>query len=194
MRDGVGKQTCAAAVWADSNDLGRPGGGDGVGGELDDTDEGGLRAAELAGHVLELLGDGLGEVVRFGLVGVGEEDVDVGSVGCGDWRKELAGDDGAGEAGLGPVKDELCLAARCGVLTGDAAADDVLAGGNGDVNLSGKAVGVKARERDGEPTARIEKDAYRIGDVDEVDDVNRTGVDGGRAAVGEGPGGICALG
>ena len=61
--------------------------------------------------------------MRFGFVGVGEEDVNVGSVGRGDRREELAGDDGAGESGLGPVEDELGLAARSGVLPGDAAAD-----------------------------------------------------------------------
>ena len=124
-------------------------------GELDDVDERGLGAAELTGHVLELLGDGLGEIMRFRFVGVGEEDVNVGSVGRGDGWEELASDDGAGEAGLGPVEDELGFAAGSGVLPGDAAADGALACGDRDVNLSRKAVGVKARERDGEPTAGI---------------------------------------
>ena len=59
----------------------------------------GLGGAEGAGEELELLGDGDGEVVGLVLVGFGGEDADVGDAGSCDWVEELAGDDGAGEAG-----------------------------------------------------------------------------------------------
>ena len=105
--DGVGEEAGVAAVGADGDDFRGPGGGDGVGGELDDVELAGFGGAEEAGEEFELLGDGGGEVVGLGFVGFGGEDADVGDAGRCDGIEELAGDDGAGEAGALPVEAVL---------------------------------------------------------------------------------------
>ncbi len=81
---------------------------------------------------------------------------------------ELARDDGAGEAGLGPVEVELGAVVGERLLAGDAGADDRLAGGDGDGDLRGEAVGEEAGHGDGEPAAGVEQDADRVGDLREA--------------------------
>ena len=94
----------------------------------------------------------------------------------GDGVEELAGDDGAGEAGLGPVEGVLGAVAGQALLCGDAAAaaDDALAGGDADVHLGGEAVGEEAGH--GEPAAGVEQDADGVGDRGELDAFDRAGV------------------
>ena len=80
--EGVGEQALRGwwlddAIAGDAGHLRRPGGGDGVVGQLDDVDAAGLGLAEDAGHVLELAAGEGGEVGGAGLALVGDVDVDV---------------------------------------------------------------------------------------------------------------------
>ena len=72
--------------------------------------------AEAVGEEVVFLGSGLGELVAAGLMGDGEIDLDVAGAG-GERADVAAGDDGAGEAGLGPV--EVVLVAGLAVGEGD---------------------------------------------------------------------------
>ena len=65
----------------DGDDFGRPGGGNGVVGKLDDVDAAGFGLAEDAGHEFELAAGVLGEVGGSALVLLGDVDVDVGDAG-----------------------------------------------------------------------------------------------------------------
>ncbi len=145
----------------DGGDLRGPGGGDSVVGKLDEVDAGGFGLAEGAGHeekfALGLTGEVMGEL--FALFG----DVDAHIAG-GDGVDELARDDGAGEAGLGPVEGVLGAVAGdalCG-CNAAAAANDALIAGDADVHLGGEAVGEEADH--GEPAAGIEQDADGVFD------------------------------
>ena len=73
---------CGDAVAGDGGDLGSPGGGDGVVGQLDEIDVGRFRLAEGAGHVdsNSPLG-GAGEVGGVGLVFFGDVDAHVVDAG-----------------------------------------------------------------------------------------------------------------
>jgi len=163
--DGVGEEAVAGTVGANADEFGGPGGGDGVGGELDDVEVAGLGVAEGIGHELELASDGGGEVVGFFFVLFGDEGADVGDAGDGERCEELAGDDGAGEAGFGPVEGVLFAVVGKGFgFAFFAGADDAFAFGDGDVELGGEAVGEEAGHW--EPAAGVEEDADGIGNLD----------------------------
>ncbi len=177
MGEGVGEQALLVAggdaVAGDGGDLGRPGGGDGVVGELDEVHVGGFGLAEGAGHVEVLALGGAGEVVGGLFASFGDVDAHVAD---GDGVDEFAGDDGAGEAGLGPFEGELGAVAGEALLRGDsaAAADDALIAGDADVHLGGEAVGEEAGH--GEPAAGIEQDADGVFDGGELDAFDGAGV------------------
>ncbi len=94
----------------------------------------------------------------------------------GDGVEELAGDDGSGEAGLGPVEGVLGAVAgkTLGGCHAAAAADDALVAGDADVHLGGEAVGEEAGH--GEPAAGVEQDADGVFDGGELDAFDRAGV------------------
>ena len=102
-------------------------------------------------------------------------DVDAHVAG-GDGVEELAGDDGSGEAGLGPFEGELGAVAGKALLRRDtaAAADDALIAGHADVHLGGEAVGEEAGH--GEPAAGVEQDADGVFDRGQLDAFDRAGV------------------
>ncbi len=127
-------------------------------------------------------GAGEEEIFAFGLAGEVEGgffvllgDVDA-HVGGGDGLEELAGDDGSGEVGLGPLEGELGAVAGKALLGGDsaAAADDALVAGDADVHLGGEAVGEEAGH--GEPAAGVEEDADGVFYGGELDAFDGTGV------------------
>jgi len=123
MGEGVGEQALLVAggdaATGDGCDLGGPGGGDGVVGEFDEVHVGGFGLAEGAGHE-EVFALGLaGEVVGVLFVFFGDVDAHVAG---GDGLDELAGDDGPGETGLGPLEGVLGAVAGEAFLRGDAAA------------------------------------------------------------------------
>ena len=97
-----------------------------------------------------------------GLALVRDVDVDVADAGGGDGRDELAGNDGAGKAGLGPGEAEFAAAVGQGFAAGRAAADGGVVGGDADVHVGGEAVGEEAGH--GEPAAGVEQDADGVGD------------------------------
>ncbi len=175
--EGVGEQALLVAgrdaATGDGGDLGCPGGGDGVVGELDEVHVGGFGLAEGAGHE-EVLTLGLaGEVVGVLFVFFGDVDAHVAG---DDGLDELAGDDGAGEAGLGPLEGVLGAVAGEALCGGDSAAgaDDAIVGGDADVHLGGEAVGEEAGH--GEPAAGVEEDADGVFDGGELDAFDGAGV------------------
>ena len=161
----------AAMRCRDGGDLGRPGGGDGVGGQLDDVEDGRFGLAEGAGHELELLGGGAGRSRGACLVLLGDEDVDVVDAGAETGSRNLPAMMVPGKPGLVQLKlNSVRLPGRLLVrLTRYAAADDALVGGDADVDLGGEAVGVEAGH--GEPAAGIEQDADGVVDGGELDAV-----------------------
>jgi len=190
---GVGLSGDARA--GEGGDLGGPCGGDGVGGKLDEVDLSALGLAEGGGHELELLGGVLSEGNGGGFVGLGDVDVDVADAGGDDGLDELAGDDGSGEAGLGPLEGVLGAVAGEALGSGDAGAgaDDALVTGDANVHLGGKAVGVEADH--GEPASGVEQDADGVLDGGEVDAFDGAGLGSLESAgVLEGPGGGDSLG
>src|ERR1700733_4158171 len=173
MGEGVGEQALLVArgdaIAGDGGDLGGPGGGDGVVGQLDEVDAGGVSRAEGAGHVEVLPLALAGEVFGGLFVGFGDVDAHVADV---YGIEEFAGDDRSGEAGLGPFEGVLGAVAGDALGGGDSAAgaDDALIAGDADAHLGGEEAG------HGKPAARIEKDADGIGYGGEFDALDGAGI------------------
>ena len=112
--------------------------------------------------------------------------------------EELAGDDGAGKAGLGPVEAVFgAVAGERSLRLARCRCRRRLVGGDADVHLGGEAVGEEAGH--GEPAAGVEQDADGVGDGGELDAFDGAGVgavegagvlevEGGGGALGDGVG------
>jgi hypothetical protein len=118
-----------------------------------------FRAAEAVGEEVVLFGGGLGELVARGLMADGEVDLDVAGAG-GEGAEIAAGDDGAGEAGLGPVEVELVAGLAAGEGGGMGRA---LRAAGEDLHALGTRMCISAVKRSvmkpvsGEPAAGIEQ-------------------------------------
>ena len=127
VSDGVGHEALGVAGVCDAragdgDDLGGPEGGDGIFGKLDEVEAAGFRLAESGSHELEDLVGFVGGGDGSGFAFFGDVDADVVDAGSGDGVEELARDDGAGEAGLGPVEGVLGAVGGELLFGGEAAA------------------------------------------------------------------------
>ena len=183
--ESVGEQALAVvvddAVPCDGDDLWGPCGGYGVFGELYDVDATGFGLTEGVGHELELAGGLANEVEGSGFALFGDVNAHVVDAGSGDGVEELARDDGAGEAGLGPVEGVLgAIAGQAFGRARTAAADDTLVGGDADVHLCGEAIGEEPGH--GEPATGVEQDGDGVGYRSEFNTFDGAGVGAGEGA------------
>ncbi len=111
-----------------------------------------------------------------GLARLRHIDVDVVDPRATYGLKKLAGDDGSGEARLGPLEGVLGAVARKALGSGDAGArsNDALITRDADVHLGGEAVGIEPDHR--KPAAGIQQHADRILHRSEVDAFHRAGL------------------
>ena len=158
-RDGVRQQArirfVAEAISGDRCNLRSPGRGQRISRQFDDVEASGLRDAEEAGEKVVLLVGGLRVAHRGLYMPVGGIDANVGAARHRYRLFKLAGDDGSGEAGLGPVEIVLLALGRWVGWAETAAADHAIACGDADVHFRSEPIGEIAGH--GEPAARIQQ-------------------------------------